>query len=75
MRDVPREGMRTILAEALNHAAERVQKHRLGVTAGRRDLRAEHRKNGVHLVVLKTERALLQEVIEWHSLTSFAESH
>ena len=25
--------------------------------------------------VLKTERALLQEVIEWHSITSFSESH
>ena len=26
-------------------------------------------------VVLRTERALLQEVIEWHSLASFSESH
>jgi hypothetical protein len=31
--------------------------------------------NNLERVVLKTERALLQEVIEWHSLTSFAESH
>src|SRR5580658_5743799 len=31
--------------------------------------------NSLERVVLKTERALLQEVIEWHSLTSFAESH
>ena len=31
--------------------------------------------NSLERVVLKTERALLQEVIEWHSITSFAESH
>jgi conflict system pore-forming effector with SLATT domain len=31
--------------------------------------------NSLERVVLKTERALLQEVMEWHSLTSFAESH
>jgi hypothetical protein len=31
--------------------------------------------NSLERVVLKTERGLLQEVIEWHSLTSFAESH
>lgn len=31
--------------------------------------------NSVEQVVLRTERALLQEVLEWHSLTSFAESH
>jgi hypothetical protein len=31
--------------------------------------------NSLERVVLATERALLQEVIEWHSLTSFAESH
>jgi hypothetical protein len=31
--------------------------------------------NSLERVVLKTERSLLQEVLEWHSLTSFAESH
>ncbi|HZZ20303.1 MAG TPA: hypothetical protein VFE25_13080 [Opitutaceae bacterium] len=31
--------------------------------------------NSISRVVLKTERALLQEVLEWHSITSFAESH
>lgn len=44
---------------------------------------AESRKRIVHCttwnslerIVLKTERALLQEVLEWHSITSFAESH
>jgi hypothetical protein len=31
--------------------------------------------NSLERVVLKTERALLQEVLEWHSIASFAESH
>jgi hypothetical protein len=31
--------------------------------------------NSIEHVVLKTERALLQEVIEWHSIRSFSESH
>jgi hypothetical protein len=31
--------------------------------------------NSLEHVVLRTERALLQEVIEWHSIRSFSESH
>jgi hypothetical protein len=31
--------------------------------------------NSLERVVLRTERALLQEVLEWHSITSFSESH
>jgi hypothetical protein len=31
--------------------------------------------NSLEQIVLKTERALLQEVLEWHSITSFTESH
>ena len=31
--------------------------------------------NSLERIVLKTERTLLQEVLEWHSITSFAESH
>jgi len=31
--------------------------------------------SSVERVVQKTERSLLQEVLEWHSITSFAESH
>jgi ABC-type sugar transport system permease subunit len=31
--------------------------------------------NSLERIVLKTERALLQEVLEWHSITSFTESH
>ena len=31
--------------------------------------------NSLERIVLHTERALLQEVLEWHSLTSFTESH
>ncbi len=31
--------------------------------------------NSLERIVLKTERALLQEVIEWHTIMSFSESH
>ncbi len=31
--------------------------------------------NSVERVVLKTERAFRQEMLEWHSITSFSESH
>jgi hypothetical protein len=31
--------------------------------------------NSLELIVLRTEHALLQEVLEWHSITSFSESH
>lgn len=31
--------------------------------------------NSLGRVVLRTERALLQEVVEWHSMASFSESH
>ena len=31
--------------------------------------------NSLERIVLKTEKALLREVLEWHSITSFAESH
>jgi hypothetical protein len=31
--------------------------------------------NSLERVVLRTEHALMQEVLEWHSITSFSESH
>ncbi|MEO7413716.1 MAG: hypothetical protein ABIZ81_10190 [Opitutaceae bacterium] len=31
--------------------------------------------NSLERIVLRTERALRQEMLEWHSITSFAESH
>ena len=31
--------------------------------------------NSLERIVLKTEHALMQEVLEWHSITSFSESH
>jgi hypothetical protein len=31
--------------------------------------------NSVERIVLRTEHALLQEVLEWHSITAFGESH
>jgi hypothetical protein len=34
-----------------------------------------HTWNSLERIVQRTERTLLQEVLEWHSITSFAESH
>ncbi len=31
--------------------------------------------NSIERIVLRTEHALIQEVLEWHSITSFSESH
>jgi hypothetical protein len=31
--------------------------------------------NSLERIVLRTERALRQEMLEWHSVTSFTESH
>ena len=31
--------------------------------------------NSLEHIVLRTERGLLQELIEWHSITAFSESH
>jgi conflict system pore-forming effector with SLATT domain len=46
------------------------------VLAGSRSQVASCRTwNSIEHVVLKTERALLQEVIEWHSVRSFSASH
>ncbi len=42
--------------------------------ANRAQVAASVTWNSLEHIVLKTERALLQEVIEWHSLRSFAES-
>lgn len=42
---------------------------------GRTQLSHSPTWNTLERVVFRTERALLQEVLEWHSITSFSESH
>jgi SMODS and SLOG-associating 2TM effector domain 3/SMODS and SLOG-associating 2TM effector domain 1 len=43
--------------------------------AARKQIAYSRTWSSLERVVERTERALLQEVIEWHSITSFAESH
>jgi hypothetical protein len=43
--------------------------------AARKQIAYSRTWSSLERVVQQTERALLQEVIEWHSITSFAESH
>ncbi len=43
--------------------------------AARKQVAYSRTWSSLERVVQRTERALLQEVIEWHSITSFAESH
>jgi len=63
---------------SINDLQRRVARYREMQTeleAGRRQLTFCETWNSVERVVLKIERALLQEVLEWHSTASFAEAH
>ncbi len=63
---------------SINDLQRRVARYRemqLALEESRKRVAFSQTWNSLERVVLKTERALLQEVIEWHSLTSFAESH
>lgn len=58
----------------LQRRVARYQEMRALLVANRQEVAACLTWNSLEHIVLKTERALLQEVIEWHSLRSFAES-
>jgi hypothetical protein len=63
---------------SINDLQRRVARYRemqLALEDSRRRIAFCQTWNSLEKVVLKTERALLQEVLEWHSITSFAESH
>ncbi len=63
---------------SINDLQRRVARYRemqLMLDASRRQIPFCQTWNSLERVVLATERTLLQEVLEWHSLTSFAESH
>jgi len=63
---------------SINDLQRRVARYRemqLALEDSRRRVAFCRTWNSIERVVLKTERALLQEVLEWHSITSFAESH
>ncbi|MGH8249388.1 MAG: hypothetical protein ACREVI_01625 [Steroidobacteraceae bacterium] len=58
----------------LQRRVARYQEIRALLRANRAQVSACLTWNSLEHIVLKTERALLQEVIEWHSLRSFSES-
>ncbi len=58
----------------LQRRVARYQEMRALLTANRAEVAACLTWNSLEHIVLKTERVLLQEVIEWHSLRSFGES-
>jgi drug/metabolite transporter (DMT)-like permease len=59
----------------LQRRVARYREMRMELEASRRQIGFCATWNSIERVVLKTERALLHEVLEWHSITSFAESH
>jgi hypothetical protein len=63
---------------SLNDLQRRVARYRAMRTeleAGRPQIGFCDTWSSIERVVLKIERARLQEVLEWHSTTRFAESH
>ena len=59
----------------LQRRVARYREMRTLLEASRAQMSSCRTWNSLEHVVLKTERALLQEVIEWHSIRSFSESH
>lgn len=63
---------------SINDLQRRVARYRemqLMLEDARKRLLFSQTWNSLERVVLKTERALRQEMLEWHSITSFTESH
>ncbi|MFI5337133.1 MAG: hypothetical protein ACHQ5A_10140, partial [Opitutales bacterium] len=59
----------------LQRRGARYREMRVMLEEGRKQLAYSPTWNSLERVVLRIERALLQEVLEWHSITSFSESH
>ena len=63
---------------SINDLQRRVARYRemqALLKSGRAQVASCRTWNSIEQIVLKTERALLQEVIEWHSMRSFGSSH
>ena len=63
---------------SINDLQRRVARYRemqALLRSGRAQVASCRTWNSIEQIVLKTERALLQEVIEWHSMRSFGSSH
>jgi len=59
----------------LHRRAARYREMRIRLEAARREASFAPTWASLENAVIKVERALLQEVLEWHSITSFSESH
>ena len=59
----------------LHRRVARFRENRLRLEAARREAAFAQGWGALERVVIRVERTLLQEVFEWHSLTSFSESH
>ena len=59
----------------LHRRVARYKEMRIRLEAAAKEAAFVQTWNSLERVVAKAERALLQEVFEWHSITSFAESH
>ena len=59
----------------LQRRGARYREMKVMLEDGRKQLAYSPTWNSLERVVLRIERALLQEVLEWHSITSFSESH
>jgi SMODS and SLOG-associating 2TM effector domain 3 len=63
---------------SINDLQRRVSRYRemkLMLMDSRKQVAFSQTWNSLERIVLRTEHALLQEVLEWHSITSFGESH
>ncbi len=63
---------------SINDLQRRVARYRemqLMLEESRNRIAFSQTSNSLEAIVLKTERALRQEMLEWHSITSFTESH
>jgi hypothetical protein len=63
---------------SINDLQRRVARYRemhLRLDAARKEASFAQTWGALERVVVRTERALLQEVFEWHSITSFSDSH
>jgi hypothetical protein len=63
---------------SINDLHRRVARYRemaLRLGAGRREIAHSQTRAGLERAIPKAERALVREVLEWHSITSFTESH
>jgi len=68
----------TISIISINDLQRRVARYRdmqATLSASRAQIAYCATWNSLERLVLRTEKALLQEVVEWHSLASFSESH